>query len=92
MVNANSLKNLEKRGRTKGAVGKMTKVKEMIFACFDIEEMKAWKKDHYSEFFRGVVSLCPKDIGIDPDNKSITIKIETFTNDKNDPNGSINPA
>ena len=74
MVNKNSLKNLRK-GRT-GCPGKDAKLKRAIIAAVKANDLAKWKKEHFNDFMRAVVSLLPKT----EENKlagNITIKIET---------------
>ena len=74
MVNKNSLKNLRK-GRT-GCPGKDAKLKRAIIAAVKANDLAKWKKEHFNDFMKAVVSLLPKT----EENKlagNITIKIET---------------
>ena len=74
MVNKNSLKNLRK-GRT-DCPGKDAKLKRAIIAAVKANDLAKWKKEHFNDFMRAVVSLLPKT----EENKlagNITIKIET---------------
>ena len=74
MVNKNSLKNLRK-GRT-NCPGKDAKLKRAIIAAVKANDLAKWKKEHFNDFMRAVVSLLPKT----EENKlagNITIKIET---------------
>ena len=74
MVNKNSLKNLRK-GRT-GCPGKDAKLKRALIAAVKANDLAKWKKEHFNDFMRAVVSLLPKT----EENKlagNITIKIET---------------
>jgi len=74
MVNKNSLKNLRK-GRT-DCPGKDAKLKRAIIAAVKANDLAKWKKEHFNDFMKAVVSLLPKT----EENKlagNITIKIET---------------
>ena len=74
MVNKNSLKNLRK-GRT-NCPGKDAKLKQALIAAVKANDLAKWKKEHFNDFMKAVVSLLPKT----EENKlagNITIKIET---------------
>jgi len=74
MVNKNSLKNLRK-GRT-DCPGKDAKLKRAIIAAVKANDLAKWKKEHFNDFMKAVVSLLPKT----EENKlagNITLKIET---------------
>jgi len=75
MVNKNSLKNLRK-GRT-GCPGKDAKLKRAIIAAVKANDLAKWKKEHFNDFMKAVVSLLPKTVGLgDPTGKPLSITVE----------------
>lgn len=86
MINPNSLKNLEKRGRTKGARNRFTQIKYQMLSCFDLKEFKEWKKKSYSDFVRCMCSIMPKDLNVDGIGNQVIVTFTIREKEKNEKN------
>ena len=61
----------------KGSPNKDTLLKRAIIAAVKANDLAKWKKEHFNDFMKAVISLLPKTVGLgDPTGKPLSITVE----------------